>query len=1076
MGIRDWAGLCAILLNSVVPAAAQPTGLETELRTPLTSRQVELRFVQLGLEEGLSQGSVQAIYQDRQGFMWFGTQDGLNRFDGHNITVYKREPFDEFSLSSGRINGIDQGPDGSLWLATGLGLNRMEPITEQFTAYRHDPDNPASLGQDFVTDVTVGDGRLWATHLEGLDVMDLDDPGAFIPVYRTPFEEGIRGRLTHGKLLQDAAGTVWVGTANGVLRIDGIDPPAMTPFLDLVDETGCRSPNANPRQNEVFGLLERPEEPGILWVASDMGLARLDMASEEVQFFEPPDRDPCYGLMRITQDPMNPGILWIAAGEGGLLRFDIRSGSFSRYTSTGANSGLFSGLTWSTFTDRSGIIWVGTFPRGLSRFDPASVGLSSYTHKPDDPNSLRGQSITGIYQTEDGHVWVSTWGEDSRFVVTELDRTTGTATHYRHDPNNRTTISNGQIWGSFAEDPAGYVWIGSEGGLDRLDRQTGRIWRLSQSIPTLGDWARESILSMYLDSSGMLWIGQIGRLVSLDPLEPTNVTVFEPDPDNAETILGGGLMGMSEDRAGSLWVSSNRGLFRLDPISQKVTRYNHDPEDEHSLSADYITYAAERRREPGVIWASTYGGGLNRLDVATGRFRRFTERDGLSNNGLYGFIEDDEGRLWIATNRGLSRFDPDTETFRNFGLEIGLQSLEFNSTAFFRGPFGEAFFGGTSGLNSFFPNEFDENSTPPEVTLVDLKLFNESIKSSGVVSLDEPLAETAEVVLSHDQTDLEFEFVAFHYADPKSNEYAYMLDGWNDDWVYVGNKRSASFTNLDPGLYTFHVKAANSDGVWNEVGATLDIVIEPPWWRSWWAYAFYALAFCVGVFGVDRFQRRRLLAAEAEKAREKELEHAREIEVAYNELRTTQDRLIQSEKMASLGQLTAGIAHEIKNPLNFVNNFSDLSKEMAEELAEQVEKHRSQIPPELAEEFDDLLGGLKMNVSKIFEHGKRADSIVFGMLQHSRTGEAERAEIDLNALVDEHLNLAYHGKRAQQPDMNADLKTDYDDSVGRVEVIPQDLGRVLLNLVGNALDAVYGVGNRDQRTVKPTIKRQHQKG
>jgi signal transduction histidine kinase len=658
--------------------------------------------------------------------------------------------------------------------------------------------------------------------------------------------------------------------------------------------------------------------------------------------------------------------------------------------------------------------------------------------------------------------------------------------------------------------------------------------------------------------------------------------------------------------------------------------WRHDPNDPGSPSDPNILCVLERSRQPGVAWFGTLGGGLNRLDVATGDIRFFTDRDGLANNVVYGILEDDDGLLWMSTNHGLSRLNPETERFRNYGMEIGLQSLEFNAMAYHKSRSGEMFFGGVNGLTAFYPNQLADNTTPPEVAIVDLKLFNESILTTGAVKLDRPLDEEQEITLDYSQKEVALDFVAFHYADPGKNTFAYKLEGFNDDWVYVGQQRTATFTNLAPGQYDFRVKAANSDGVWNEEGASLRLVVKPPFWATWWfrvlaLFGFGGLLYAGYAFRVRQIAERnrvlevevenrtaelneskqrleltneqleqshtiveainqetsfrRLLTKILEEARvipgvEKatalirmpddrfhvrassgwdadQMQHIRltrkqahqryveqsdelgkniflaknvadragteemadfgrvasflvlrvlvegdvtaylvfdnltdpdafdqrdvallerlrehiqsafikttileDLQGTLDDLRSTQDRLIQSEKMASLGQLTAGIAHEIKNPLNFVNNFSEMTTEIAAELKDELEKRRSSLPEDYVAEVEGLIENLLMNASKVNQHGKRADAIVQNMLEHAKVGEGERSPTDLNELLDEYVTLARHGLEARGGGFEVKVERDYDESVGRVDVVPQDMGRVFMNLLGNAFDAL----------------------
>jgi ligand-binding sensor domain-containing protein len=856
---------------------------QSELAPALSSRPVAPRFEHLDLNDGLSQGSVYDILQDRHGFMWFTTQDGLNRWDGYEFTVYRHQPFDTTTLSSSWLSRMAEGADGSLWIGTQFdGLNRMDPVTETFIHYKHDPDDPTSIAAGAVSHVLpASDGSIWVATREGLSRMLPDRPGVFQNYYHSPDDStSITNSIAIG-LFEDSGGQIWIGTANGLNRLESAEEGV---FSSFVMETGTADCGPGEGWMSVGFGMERPQEPGIIWFGSERGIIRFDTADDTWQRFVPESERTCYPLVTIAQDPINPGVLWTSDLAGGVERFDIRTERFNRFEhDPDEPTSLGGGQTQKVFTDRGGIVWVGNHPGGLSRFDPTSIGVAHYRWIPNNRNSLAEPSVYGVYQTRDGTVWVGSAGPGGS-ALTALDRATNEVVHYRHDRDDAATIAAG-LAEAFFEDQNGNLWIGTHAALNRLDRAT-RTWRHFRPDPDDPDALfSRGVQVLTADQAGNLWIGTHEAVHRMDPTEEGRFTRFVHDPDDPGSIAGGSARSIIEDLAGFMWVASGSGLSRLDPKTGRATRYLHDPDDPSTLSAPDVTCVYERRAEPGVIWASTYGGGLNRLDVQSGEIRHFTERDGLPNNGVYGILEDDEGNLWMSTNRGLSRFDPDTETFRNYGTEIGLQSLEFNSGAFHRGPAGEFFFGGTHGLNSFFPNELNSNVNAPQVAIVDLKLFNQSI--AELMPEHGPVTDLEGLTLDHSQNDIEIDYVGLHYTDPSKNTYAYKLEGWNDDWVYVDGKRTASFTNLDPGEYTFSVRAANADGVWEEEGTSFMLTITPPFWATWWFRIMIVLAFAGAIVGGFRLRTRQL------EARAHEL--AGEVESRTAELRASYEQLEQSQ-------------------------------------------------------------------------------------------------------------------------------------------------------------------------------------
>ncbi|HEX5026266.1 MAG TPA: ATP-binding protein, partial [Agriterribacter sp.] len=522
-----------------------------------------------------------------------------------------------------------------------------------------------------------------------------------------------------------------------------------------------------------------------------------------------------------------------------------------------------------------------------------------------------------------------------------------------------------------------------------------------------------------------------------------------------------------------IWVGTNPdGLNRMDPSGNAVKTYQYDPADDNTINSSVITDVAVD--ENGMVWITT-DAGLNKLDPKTDSITHYTEQDGLPTNLVENVLTGTTGELWLSTQNGLSQMVTNQSlgkvTFINYSSEDGLLGDAFITQVAARMPDGQFYFGGDQGLNAV--SKVKANNFPPDLIISDLLISNRSVFDMGG---DSPLAadllSSNPIKLAFDQNNLSFEFAALHYANPKKNQYAHILKGYDKDWVY-DNRNYASYTNLAPGEYEFVVRASNAYGVWNAQGKSVKITILPPWYATWWAYVLYALTFIGIAYLLFRYQRKRIVHIARERARAREMQHAKEIEKTYTELKATQTQLIHSEKMASLGELTAGIAHEIQNPLNFVNNFSELNAELIEELKIEQSKDKSERDENLTNE---LLNDIAQNLAKIAHHGKRADAIVKGMLQHSRSSSGEKEPTDINALVDEYLRLSYHGLRAKDKSFNAIMKTDFDQSLsangtgnGKINIVSQDIGRVVLNLLTNAF---YVVNEKKQMNIagyEPTV-------
>ena len=555
----------------------------------------------------------------------------------------------------------------------------------------------------------------------------------------------------------------------------------------------------------------------------------------------------------------------------------------------------------------------------------------------------------------------------------------------------------------------------------------------------------------------------MGRGLYLMDRMTGHFTPYSHNPDDSTSLVNDFVLDIYEDRSGTIWLGTEEGISRFDPSSVTTssepvfTNY----EDELLLRVIMI-----HEDQAGRFWVATASRGLHLFDRESGQIvETFTANDGLASDIVWSVYEDKSGLLWLSTAQGISRFDPDARTFITYDMRDGLPFDAFIEKAHYQSEQGELFFGSTEGVISFFPDQLQGNPLPPEVELVDFSIAGipATIGPGGPLEVAIGMTETIE--LAHDQNELTFDYVGLHSIDPSQIQYRHQLEGYDTEWVDAGPQRSARYPRLPPGDYVFQVNAASNKGVWNETGASVRVTINPPWWRTTLAYIVYGILIAVAVFGVDRFQRRRLIARErlrAEREKAKALEATNrviestnnELQLALKHLTETQDQLVHTEKMASLGQLTAGIAHEIKNPLNFVNNFAQLASDQAEEIESVLEKEKEGLSTEGAHELKGMLDDLKLNAQKINEHGQRADGIIRSMLEHSRTDRGQQQPTDINKLVDDYVNLAYHGFKAREDGFNVELKRNYDQAVGDVEIYPQEIGRVLINLLDNAFYTV----------------------
>jgi len=1257
-----WVCKTGVLCLAVGVIAATSVLAQTEREinpTILQSEAPSLRFEHIGLGEGMKQASANTIMQDSKGFLWIATQGGLHRYDGHEFKVYQQTPFDTTSLSENWVWGMEESRNGDIWVTTeDGGLNRLDQSTGKFEKYFHDPDDSTSISSNRTfMPFEDSQGNLWISTLgDGLNRMKAGEDGIFTRFTHVHEDSSTISSNTMFWITEDNEGYLWIGSINGLTRID-LETDEITRFL------------FDPEAREFYGnhvnILDQylpPNETEFLWLATGNGLVHFNRKTGDFERYliEPNDGDnfnPLNFLHQVVPDPDNPNVLWVGGPGTGVARFDMQSEKFTSYRSNSQDpNSLSDNYVTSMFTDRSGTIWVGTATEGLEVFNPGAVNFTHLKNDPNNDQSIAPGIVWGIYEDSEGTLWLGSEigvGAAGQ-ILTEFEMSSGKTSRYTFDPDDSTTVlfGNKRV---FAEDPDGNFWVGGSGGLNQFDRSTKKAtrYRHPQLEENLG---RNNVFSLSptLADKSIFWIGSVGGLDRFD----TRTGQYEHIPLPMEELgaeFGPPVLSLHEDNEGVLWAGTNSGLVRISPEGIATVASVYNPSDTTTINNNQILSIAQQQNEPNILWLGMQNGGLNRFDITTNTATHFTEEDGLPSNTIYGVLVDKNNTLWMSTNGGISNFDPDTETFRNYGLDDGLMDLEYAQNGYFKNEDGVMYFGSAKGVTAFVPEQLHINEIPPQLALSDFKIFNKSVVVSPNSPLKKPLSETKKITLPYSQNEVSFDYVALHFANPKGNTYSYQMQGFDPDWVDAGNKRSSTYTNLPEGEYTFKVKAANADGIWNNEGVSVDLTILPPWYRTWWAYGMGVGFIGFMVFGVDRLQRSRIskkeqerqalreaeLRAEAENKRRSDTEQLSQIgraitstlsvnkiiETVYenvnslmdasifgvgiyneeksrlefpatkekgkmlspfvnnldeedrlavycfknqeeivigdyaaehkkyvksyiapiegeesksilylpliqqgrvigvittqsfnkdayspyhvnllrnlatyaaialdnasayrrlnatlSELQAMQQQLVQQEKLASLGQLTAGIAHEIKNPLNFVNNFSELSVELIEEAREELSAFSRQLSAGKSEDVNqkkspleggrssssdegpgdvshvnealEILKDIETNLRKIHEHGTRADNIVKSMLEHSRGGSGKKVPTNLSDLVKEFANLSFHGMRAGKNPINVDLEFDFDKAVGEVPLIAEDFSRVIVNLCNNAFDAM----------------------
>ncbi|MFZ6028560.1 MAG: two-component regulator propeller domain-containing protein [Chloroflexota bacterium] len=906
-------GLAALTSPSAVRQPAGVAHFTIEDRPADDKALRHLKFTHLLARDGLSQNDVRCVVQDRQGFMWFGTmQGGVNRYDGVEFKVYRHDPEDSRSLSANFVSALLVDRQGILWVGTkGGGLDRYDRNTDSFVHYSKNSGDPDSLPDN---------------HVE--------------------------------VIYEDRAGGMWVGTNGGLARFDPDRGTFHTYKHDPADPNSISD-------DSVTNILE-DRETGLLWLSTQAnGVSVLNRATGRFTHYRHNPADPTsLSSDQVTQTFQDrAGHLWMAT-RGGLNRFDRATRSFVRYIHDPNNPSSLGDLyVAAVYEDRLGRFWVATI-KGLDLLDRDTGMFTHYRPDPNDPSSLSYEFTWRIYEDNTGGIWVTTLGGGVNRLSAEPDKFVS----YQYDSTNPFSLADSNVEALYT-DPKGTLWVGTSlGGIHSFD---GRSMRRHPEDPSKPD--EKSLyypIAMTMDANGALWIatystglwrfdGERFTNYRHDPNDPTSLAANDvnsllPDENGGIWVgihynTGGldyfdgrrfthypgqpgaaapGILPVTcpylqfRDRDGMIWMSSDdHGIVRFDPKTKTSVNYLVNP-DNPADPANALLYSIYPASDE-VYWVGGVSG-LYRFEPALGKFtHHYTSKDGLPSDVVMAVNGDDRGFLWLGTLAGISRFDPKSGQFRNYDQSDGMAGGQFNRLTTAKGQDGRLFFGSEEGLVVFHPNQMQDNPHAPPVVLTGFTLFDKPV---AIGTADSPLKQAInvaeQITLRHEQSVFSLRFAALNYTAPQKNRYAYKLEGFDSDWRYTdAANRLASYTSLNPGDYTFRVKASNNDGVWNEEGASLKITITPPWWGTWWFRSLLGL-FIAGLVAAGYSYRVRSLHQ-----RTQELE--REVLVRTHALSESNRQLhLAKEKAEAANQaksaFLANMSHELRTPLNAILGYADI--------------------------------------------------------------------------------------------------------------------------------------------------------
>ncbi len=839
----------------------------------------EYIFRQIKIEDGLSQSSVFTVIQDKKGFLWFGTANGLNRYDGYSFKVFTNDPADSSSISNNGISSLFEDKEGDIWIGTFEGmLNKFNRTKGTFTHFNI---------PEYTRAVANPEEKYYSFPL--------------------PFSRNNNNTIT--SIAQDEKGILWIGTwGKGLIKFDlkknKFEYYHHTP--GSLDGFGS---------NRIRAIL--PDKEGVLWVGTlGDGLYKFltDETNKKIIKYKSSNNEWCISdnrILSLLKD--KKGDLWIGTFNGGLDRLSHRNqltspqdARFEKFLHRQKdNNSLSNNFVTSIIQDKNGSLWAGTFGGGINRFIPLSKSFEAFKNDVNDPNSLSKNDVLTIFEDKSGSIWVGTHlgkglnklehnivkfglinkdiqnheglDDDVVWAVSEdknsnlwigtlsgglnkLDRKSGKFYYYKNNPHDPNSISDNHVR-AILDDQKGNLWIGTyNGGLNKFNKATLNFTRFKNLFPDSTELNTNQVQAILIDKDKNLWVGSFGgglyRFEGDNPSAGSAYKRFIHDANDPFSLSDNRIYSMTEDREGIIWVGTyNGGLNRFEKKSGKFISYKNIPGDETSLTDNRVMCIYE---DPfGFLWIGTYGGGLQKFDKRTEKFIRYDKKDKMNSSVVYGILEDSKRNLWMSTDNGLYKFNLQTEHFTQYDLHDGLQSLEYSGGAYFKSAHGEMFFGGINGLNYFVPDSIKDDSYIPPVVISSVRIFNQPVQG-----------EKDTLELTYSQNFFSFEFASLDFSNPEDNQYAYMLEGFDIDWHYVDSRRRiANYTNLSPGDYIFSVRGSNSDGVWNNDGAKIFLRILPPLWKRWWFLSFSGLLTAFLIFYLSTLRYRGLLAIERLKSK-----------------------------------------------------------------------------------------------------------------------------------------------------------------------------------------------------------------
>lgn len=955
----------------------------------LASSKDEFNFKRITTADGLSQTTVEYMHQDKQGYIWIGTDDGLNKYDGREFEVYRYREDMEKSISANFVPAIAEDIKGDLWVGTSSGLNNINLETNEIKVY-----NPGKgsgrLASGNITEIFANkEGKLYIATTDGLYLYNEKSDDFFRLYYSENEEESLSDQIVYS-VTEDSNGDLWVGTGNGLNKI--------------VKETNeiikfYKDNSENSLSDKLIYKINSQDE-GYLWIGTyEGGLIKLDINTYEMKTYRA-DINNQKALQSdfvrfILRDSI--GNLWIATGEG-LSKLDETKGTFTTYKSKIYDEqSLISNNILSLMEDSSGTIWIGTY-EGISMFNPNNY-FKLHKHDPFDESSISENMIAGIYEDKDNLLWFGT----VRSGVNVLNRNTGEILKLKSS-DLENSIADNEIRDITGIDNE--VWIATAEGLSMYNKETKEIINYLNNEEDINSLSHNDVRALHIDKDGLLWIGTRYSLSTFDRKSgkfTTMENLFSTEKYKDHMITD-----IVEDNEGNMWFACglDNGIFRFNKKTGEFKNYINIKEDDTSLSfSSARTIAIDNEDE---VWIGTQYG-LNKFNKKDETFTRYTEKEGLANNFIYGILVDENNNLWMSTNNGLSKFDSKNEKFMSFNVNDGLQANEFNGYSYFKSESGEMFFGGIKGLSTFYPKDVKTNT------------FNTPVTIDNIINSENEILDYNNIFLNYKENNIQFDFFLPYYINKGNVQYAYMLEGLDKDWIFSENRNYANYTNLEDGNYKFKVMGKTVNGDWT-APTIINFEVEIKPWETPFAYLMYSLIIVSIILIV--WNRVKLLNMLIEQKTHK-------LEEVYEENRKLDKKLIENMKYKN--NYFLNLSHELRTPLNVILSSYQLINKLNEE-----DKH---IPKEKMKSY---MYSIKKNADRLLN---LISNIIDTSKVESGSYKLNIKEVDIIFEIEE---IALSMKDLIE-EREIELIIDPEVEEKNIECDMVEIEKCIINLIGNAI-------------------------